>query len=105
MYSICCADVSCTGRVASPHRFGDRQDLVRFDVGEGLLHAGGPAKLYLLEYSVIGEPEVNPLIAGGVVADSGGDLVVLVAVRGSDLNLRADTIAVVLDADELEQIQ
>ena len=67
-----------------------------------MLDAGGPGEFDFVDGGGVAKAEVDALVAGGVVADGGGGDVELGAVAGGDLDPGAEAVAVVLDADEVE---
>src|SRR6202789_1034097 len=79
-----------------------REDLVNLNVRQSLLHTRGPRKLDLVDDGRIAQTEVDALIAGGVIADGGGCLVILAAMRSRNLHLGSQAIGIVAGADELQ---
>src|SRR5438445_13805772 len=79
------------------------QDLIGADVAEFLLGAAGPTDFDGLSCGFPAETEVDSLIAGGEIAASGGYGSDLRTVRGGELYLRSDGVAMGFVADEIQR--
>src|SRR5579862_5010628 len=82
--------------------FYDRQDLIGHHICQLLLYAGGPCQFNPVDHSRVPQSEVYPLIAGRIVADGGGGLVILSTTRGGYLHLCSQSIPVIGDTNEVQ---
>lgn len=73
-------------------RYGE--DLICFHVLQDLFRPARPSQFYQVDHSGSAEAEVDSLVAGGVVAQGCGRVIVLSASGSSELNFCSQAVAV-----------